>query len=63
MKLQNQCCKDCHKRYSGCHSECPDYIAAKEESEKIRQQLIKEGLIKGYLADSSFKRKKRYLKK
>lgn len=63
MRLTTQCCKDCHKRYSGCHSECPDYIAAKAESEQIRQQLIKEGLIKGYLADSSYKRRKRYLKK
>lgn len=63
MRLINQCCKDCHKRYPGCHSECPDYIAAKAESEQIRYQLIKEGLIKGYLADSSYKRRKRYLKK
>lgn len=63
MKLTNQCCKDCHKRYQGCHAECPDYIAAKAEAEQVRQQLIKDGLIKGYLADSSYKRRKRYLKK
>lgn len=63
MRLINQCCKNCTKRTHGCHSTCPDYIAAKEEAERVRQQLIKEGLIKGYLADSSYKRRKRYLKK
>ena len=63
MRLINQCCKNCTKRTKGCHSTCPDYIAAKAEAEQVRQQLIKEGLIKGYLADSSYKRRKRYLKK
>ena len=63
MRLINQCCKNCTKRTHGCHSTCPDYTAAKAEAEQVRQQLIKEGLIKGYLADSSYKRRKRYLKK
>lgn len=63
MRLINQCCKNCTKRTHGCHSTCSDYIAAKAEAEQVRQQLIKEGLIKGYLADSSFKRRKRFLKK
>ena len=63
MRLINQCCKNCTKRTHGCHGTCPDYIAAKAEAEQVRQQLIKEGLIKGYLADSSYKRRKRYLKK
>lgn len=63
MNIANNPCKDCTTRYPKCHSTCPDYIAAKEEAEQVRQQLIKEGLIKGYLADSSYKRRKRYLKK
>jgi hypothetical protein len=35
------CCKNCEKRYIGCHSTCDEYItyrAAKdEENEKIRK--------------------------
>lgn len=31
-------CKDCGKRYLGCHSECKDYIEFNEE----RQKFLKE---------------------
>lgn len=63
MRLRTQCCKDCTVRHPGCHGTCPDYIAAKEENAKIRQVLIDEGLITGYLADAAKKRRKRYMKK
>ena len=63
MKLDNSPCKDCVKRYPKCHSSCPDYIAAKEEHERIRQKLVDEGVITGYFAAQSRKKKKRFLKK
>ena len=31
-------CKDCQRRYLGCHSECEDYIKYNEE----RQKFLKE---------------------
>ena len=27
-------CKDCEKRYSGCHSKCPEYIKYHEFNER-----------------------------
>ena len=63
MKLNSQCCKDCKKRHPGCHGECEDYINAKAEAERIRQKLIEQGMISGYFADTSRKKKKRYMKK
>lgn len=63
MKLPNSPCKDCTKRYPKCHSSCPDYLADKAENERIRQKLVDEGVITGYFAAQSRKKKKRFLKK
>ena len=31
-------CKDCYKRYLGCHSECDDYIDYSNKQQKIRDE-------------------------
>lgn len=33
------CCKDCTKRYVGCHSKCKDYKQFKIENEKKRKYI------------------------
>ena len=37
MRLQAPC-KDCEKRYLGCHSECADYIDYNNKQQKIRDE-------------------------
>lgn len=34
-----ECCYKCKppKRYPGCHAECPEYLKAKEEWDKVRE--------------------------
>lgn len=34
--VKENCCFGCEKRYVGCHAECEDYKAWKEEHEQIR---------------------------
>ena len=63
MNIANNPCKTCTTRYPKCHSNCPDYIAAKAEHDRIRQKLVDEGVITGYFAAQSRKKKKRFLKK
>ena len=36
--MKSSPCKDCQRRYLGCHSECKDYIEYSEE----RQKFLKE---------------------
>ena len=31
-------CRDCDKRYLGCHSECADYIDYNNKQQKIRYE-------------------------
>ena len=31
-------CRDCDKRYLGCHSECADYIDYNNKQQKIRDE-------------------------
>ena len=33
-------CKDCHKRYLGCHSECTDYIEYNNKQQKIMDERV-----------------------
>lgn len=33
-------CKDCYKRYLGCHSECADYIDYNNKQQKIRDERM-----------------------
>ena len=44
-----KCCKDCHKKYLGCHSECADYIIEKafheaEKAEQYEKMLVQRRL-------------------
>ena len=39
MRLQAPC-KDCEKRYLGCHSECADYIDYNNKQQKIRDERM-----------------------
>ena len=32
-----KCCKDCKKRYSGCHAKCEDYLKARAELDEINE--------------------------
>lgn len=36
------CCKDCEKRYPGCHDYCEDYLDEKEQDEKLKAKIRKE---------------------
>ena len=36
------CCKGCEKREVGCHSKCPEYIAARETCNAIREKKLQE---------------------
>lgn len=38
MRLQAPC-KDCEKRYLGCHSECADYINYNNKQQKVRDEM------------------------
>lgn len=35
-------CKGCEKRYVGCHSECPDYLAQKAEHDARKKEYDKK---------------------
>lgn len=35
-------CRGCKSRYIGCHSECVDYIAFRNERDKILELKLKE---------------------
>jgi len=59
MKLYSQCCKDCKKRHPKCHSECEEYLAAKEENERIRKARKEAGLVIEYIAESVRKSKRK----
>lgn len=39
-------CKDCDKRFPGCHSSCPDYIAEKEKHDKEKAERDKENFVR-----------------
>lgn len=39
MKLQAPC-KDCEKRYMGCHSKCAEYIEYDKHQQKIRDERV-----------------------
>lgn len=63
MKLRNNCCKDCSRRHVGCHADCADYIAAKAELEKIKEQMQKDAQTIGYFVDVAKRKNKKYREK
>lgn len=54
-------CKDCPKRYVGCHSECAAYLAYQAECAKSYQLRRDLAMLGSYVAESQ-KRQKRLLK-
>lgn len=56
-----QCCKECKKRYMGCHSKCEDYLAAKAENERIKEEKHKQSVTDGYFVLTARKKRKKYL--
>lgn len=45
-------CKDCTKRYVGCHSNCADYAEYKKEVTEQRKQKRKESMMNKHNFDS-----------
>jgi len=37
-----ECCKECTKRYLGCHSECEEYISESNELKNIKHNERRE---------------------
>lgn len=41
MKI-DRTCLNCERREVGCHSQCPDYLAARKELDAIRERKKRE---------------------
>ena len=41
-RYQINCCKDCPKRYPGCHGKCEKYITARAEYDAKRAEYRKK---------------------
>lgn len=52
-------CKDCNKRYLGCHSNCSEYLEFKHNIEKIQEQKLKDRPIIDYICSAYIKKLKR----
>ena len=39
--MRIKCCKDCNKRYIGCHSECNNYKKEREQLDKENKERRK----------------------
>jgi hypothetical protein len=48
-------CKDCEKRYLGCHSRCPEYQAFYEENKKRLEAKHQEQMSYNYTWDERIK--------
>lgn len=62
--MSNNCCKDCEKRYVGCHSKCEEYMEQwrlAREKEKLKLAKYTEGGTDSYLRHirNYYKRKRR----
>ena len=63
MKMVNGPCKDCTRRYVGCHAECERYKEAKKKHAEMMMEMFKDRHVCEYLADQAAKRAKRYKKR
>lgn len=61
MKLVSSPCKNCTKRHYKCHVDCPEYLASKEETEKLKEWLNQEAEISAYASDVAKKKRKIWL--
>ena len=47
----------------GCHADCADYLKAKEELARIKEQMQMESLTVGYFVDVARRKNKMYREK
>lgn len=64
MRSNIECCKDCLKRHTGCHSACEDYKREKAELEALRSAIQAkrdaDALYASYNRNSKHKRRAKY---
>ena len=61
MKVKQ--CKDCEKRFLGCHGSCPEYIEFKQKREHMQQVRRQEKSIDDFVfRDVPTKRNRKVLK-
>lgn len=64
MRSNIECCKDCLKRHTGCHSTCEDYKREKAELDASRSavqaQKDADALYTSYHMNSKHKRRAKY---
>ena len=53
-------CKDCEKRYLGCHSGCPEYKQFKDSIDIARENKRKEQIINSHEYDVGLEKMKKY---
>lgn len=53
-------CKNCPKRYPGCHDKCEDYQKAKHENDSARKALQSKRNIEAYSIDLIRDRRDRF---
>lgn len=63
MKLESQCCLNCKKRHMGCHADCIDYLSAKEELARIKEQMQNESKNVSYFVDVARRKNKKFREK
>ncbi len=56
-------CKDCTKRYPGCHDHCDDYKKFRDDQNKINKERIKGWEYWSYMKDSYTRTERRNRKK
>ena len=56
------CCKDCTKRYVGCHSKCDSYLKEKQAWDAAREQRAKTKLMNYLLSKNKTKNYENKLK-
>lgn len=56
-------CKDCPKRYPGCHDKCDDYQTAKSEHDRIRDAEYARRCNEAYSIDLIRRRRDRMAKR
>lgn len=52
-------CKGCGERHVGCHSTCEKYLIFKAESDKLREDRLKQRQLADYLSEAEGKRGER----
>lgn len=51
----NQPCLNCERRHFGCHSECEDYLAMRDQRIAISQERNKDHLSRAFLIGNAVK--------